>query len=112
MNQNEVNRIITEKVLGECWHILHMIQDGCYICTACGKEYGRYCLRPINPDFSQWEHYGPLLEKIQGEGYWRELAYRESAQGCFRESLLNPTTGSHAIAEFVVAHSELFGEVE
>ena len=100
MTQSEVNKILTEKVLGQCWHEW----TGTYSyrprqCPKC-KIFETY-KGSENPDFSLWEHYGPLLEKIQGEGYWRELAYRESAQGCFRESLLNPTRGSHAIAEFV-----------
>ena len=103
MTQSEVNRVLAEKILKKCDHDRPFHWDEYGQCLACAAEI---------PDFSQWAHYGPLLEKIQGEGYWRELAYRESAQGCFRESLLNPTRGSLAIAEFVVANPQIFVEVK
>ena len=105
MNQNEVNRIITEKVLGECWH-----ETGIDMSRPIGREL--YCKKGCeatyptlsnHPDFSHWEYYGPLLEKIQGERYWDKVAFDGNGRYEFRvNTLLNPTRGSHAIAEFVV----------
>ena len=105
MTQIEVNKIITEKVLGKCWHI-----RSCDACLKCGvqlfvpdgkTEKGVRRFKIVgNPDFSQWSDYGPLLEKIQGEEWWENFrwitAYADTT---------NPTRGSLALAEFVVAHN-------
>lgn len=106
MNQNEVNRIITEKVLGECYHIFDNISSS-DTCVKCKKVYGsNYSMCHIRSDFSTWSDYGPLLEKIQGETWWEDFVAVQwnnglMPDGDFLGNLLNPTKGSHAIAEFV-----------
>ena len=126
MTQIEVNKIITEKVLGKCWHEWHHIgmkaQPLNYlmgytnVCSKCNKQ----ATKRVNPDFSKWADYGPLLEKIQGEEWWEDIAYythRGTGYGegdyeRFNEDLLNPARGSLALAEFVIGHSKLFEEVK
>ena len=93
MNQAEVNKIITEKVLGEEWSI-------------------HWDAEFTNPDFSQWSDYGPLLEKIQSEEWWGDfhevITFGEYRSRDVIWTLLNPARGSLALAEFVVAHPEIF----
>lgn len=72
MNQSEVNKIITEKVLGQCWHEW----TGTYSyrprqCPKC-KIFETY-KGSDNPDFSQWPHYGPLLEKIKASDWFGDF---------------------------------------
>ena len=111
MTQEQVNRIITEKVLGECWHEYQQATANgeLWVCSKCGRSTGYSGRLTDFPDYSQWVHYGPLLEKIQSERYWEVISYythRGSGYGegdyeKFNEDLLNPTRGSLAIAEFV-----------
>ena len=108
MNQNEVNKIITEKVLRECWLNITQVpilidDDGTVLDSMPSTP-------DTNPDFSQWSNYGPLLEKIQGEEWWEEFVAVQWANGLMPEgnflgNLLRPTRGSLALAEFVVAHN-------
>jgi len=118
MTQSEVNKIITERVLRECWHEW----TGTYSyrprqCAKC-KIFETYS-GSDNSNFSHWGHYGPLLEKIQGERYWEVISYythRGSGYGegdyeKFNEDLLSPSAGSYLLAEFIVEHPEIFGEV-
>lgn len=108
MTQSEVNRIIMEKVLRECWHEVIDIgingENWWKVVTENGYTF--YTANNPNLDFSRWEHYGPLLEKIQGEGWWWVFVFeiytcRHDALNTVLEVLLNPTKGSLTIAEFV-----------
>ena len=99
MTQNEVNKILTEKVAKKPWY-----------------ENGT----DINITYSVWGHYGPLLEKIIHE-IWYDQFIAEMKTGIeyhsnplthfmfWSKTLLNPTRGSLTLAEFVVAHNEIFG---
>ena len=111
MTQEQVNQIITE-AMGLCWH--EWIGTYSYRPRQCPKcKIFETYKGSDNPDFSLWEHYGPLLEKIQGAEWWEKVAFDGNGRYEFRvNTLLNPTTGSLAIAEFVVGNPKLFGEVK
>ena len=98
MTQSEVNKIITEKVLKECWSI-------------------HWDAEFTNLDFSQWKHYGPLLEKIKASDWFGDFldwfikrnyldeVTLDNALMVFFDVLTcircDDRHGSHAIAEFV-----------
>lgn len=61
MTRSEINKYITEKVLGECWHDSDGDVGDIYAhCSKCGLFDPPIYERP---NFSQWKHYGPMIRK-------------------------------------------------
>ena len=100
MTELEINQLLHERVMGECWHeYLHGI------CIKCGRwsNHGGMISANWNPSYtSSWADYGRLLEVAMTKEWWNDFAYYSN--GDFKIStMLNPLKGSTAMAEFVKA---------
>jgi len=113
MINDELNRFVHEKIMGQCWHeaedYYYKDPDSDFwsgMRKRCKKCHGL----PINPDYTQWEHYGKVLEKLHAEDMWNKLAYYHLDKYenqdeldvllVFDEIMHNPLSGLAAIAEF------------
>lgn len=107
MTPEETNKFIHEKIMGKCWHDFEQDEEiprwrkGIPHCKRCQASMGPYA---FNPDYTQWEHYGPMLEVLK-DGPMLEVL-KGTEQGCHAimeltyDELLNPTRGCQAIVEF------------
>ena len=117
MTNLEINQLLHERVVGECWHDADKrVGDSVHIplqwfCTKCGDEVGYegVYMPPLHPSYtSSWEAYGRLLEVAMMKEWWKEFAYDLNtddftyADYQFKEDIvLNTLRGSTALAEFV-----------
>ena len=94
MTPDELNRFVHEKIMG-----LSLPE-----CDNCGTKYPEHCgCEAVEigsgcslPDYTQWEHYGPLLENV-----WRKADFAHYVIRKIELSdLLNPPRGLAAICEF------------
>lgn len=115
MTELEINQLLHERVMGECWHeYLHGI------CIKCGRwsNHGGMISANWNPSYtSSWADYGRLLEVAMTKEWWIAFtassfhSYLQDNPGMdgvdiafwFEAVLLNPLLGSTAMAEFVKA---------
>ena len=100
MTELQINQLLHERVMGECWHeYLHGI------CIKCGRwsNHGGMISANWNPSYtSSWADYGRLLEMAITKEWWDDVAYGKALwQGFKVDTILNPLRGSTAMAEFV-----------
>ena len=111
MTNLEINQLLHERVVGECWHDADKrVGDSVHIplqwfCTKCGDEVGYegVYMPPLHPSYtSSWADYGRLLEVAMTKEWWDDVAYGKALwQGFKVDTILNPLRGSTAMAEFV-----------
>jgi len=114
MTPDERNQTIHE-ARGLCWHEkvdnIEMSNGEFYnadICSKCKSS------TPFNPDYSKWEHYGPLLENWAIKETWYvdfilKTFFDDDGHGRIYtitaivplNYMLNPLKGSIAIAKFL-----------
>lgn len=110
MTQQQVNKVITE-AMGLCYHEWGNAFQGWFYCMKCGNEKSS----SVHPDFSTWQDWGRALEWAQGQEWWDRFISVEWDKGLmpdgdFLGTLLNPTCGSLALAEFIEANPQIFKE--
>lgn len=114
MEQETTNRII-RKARGKCWHEEGFHYPYRVSCKNCG-DYEVNWDNP-NPDYSQWPHYGPMLEWAKVQGWWPDFVktllqpphsydvvikeWNITGKVMGFEVLLNPNQGSLAIASYI-----------
>lgn len=72
----DIDHRIHEQIMGKCWHEREMFTTNegehrarCSKCKARVSDFDR-----INPSYLDWQHYGPMLEKLQEHnGRWRDF---------------------------------------
>jgi len=116
MTDQEKNQIIHE-AMGLCWHKWeNPCKEGYEIISSCLK-CGKSSLLHKNPDYSKWEHYGPMLEWAMEQEWWprlvvewmmgsvhtiaHEIEGRPWLNYHIPQQYLNPLRGSTAIVEFL-----------
>ena len=119
MTNLEINQLLHERVMGECWHIRNRTTEEQSLahviwrktdttqpyphleCIKCGMILD--ITEPINPSYtSSWASYGRLLEVAMTKEWWDDVAYGKALwQGFKVDTILNPLRGSTAMAEFV-----------
>jgi len=112
---DDTNRFIHEKIMGKCWHeCKERYEDECLKCNHAFQDpitYEPFDCRTLNPDYTQWEHYGPMLEELkQNTNFdtlmmkllddYRSDEYTVSWYDFVHDILLTPTRGCQAIVEF------------
>lgn len=88
MTPQEVSKIIHE-ARGLCWHVRNRTTEEQSVahviwrktdtsapyphleCVRCGIIL--HLDQEINPDYTQWQHYGPMLERAIKQGWWQSF---------------------------------------
>ena len=99
MTNLEINQLLHERVMGECWHEIEPRDDGNLVRDYCIK-CETFGVGSSLADYTNWPDYGPMLEVAMTKEWWNDFAYYSN--GDFKIStILNPLRGSTAMAEFV-----------
>lgn len=99
------NDQIIHEARGLCWHKATFQMTNC---IKCGENVDFQ--KSLNPDYSKWEYYGPMLEWAMNQEWWERYITILSFKSDWKmlDVILNPTRGRDAIAEFVLANPEYF----